>query len=273
MSRDADSGNCHHLWQHAGVADERSPDGEDALAAPDADESPLTLEELAELSGVPSRTIRFYQAEKLLQKPDRDRKDARVARYGPHHVERLRLVGELRDRGLKLPAIRTLLQEGDASTRVSDWLGLDATLRGSFGPDAPRLMSRAELVTLLDAAPAGTQGHLEDAGLLVRQGDAWLIPSAALLEIAVRLVGDGVDVDLVLEAGSILQQHLGKAADELTELFVKAMRQGYGTGAEPATLVDALRPAAGDAARVIFGLQLERAIAALLADTKRLGKR
>jgi hypothetical protein len=35
-------------------------------------------------------------------------------------------------------------------------------------------------------------------------------------------------------------------------------------------LVDALRPAAGEGARIIFGQQLERAIEELLADTKRL---
>jgi DNA-binding transcriptional MerR regulator len=238
-----------------------------------ADDLSLTLEELAERSGVPARTIRFYQAEKLLQRPDRDRKDARLARYGSHHVERLRLVGELRDRGLKLPAIRTLLQEGDVSTRVADWLGLDDTLRGSFGPDEPRLMSRADLSAMLEGTPTGTQGHLEDAGLLVRQGDAWLVPGPALLELTARLVSDGVAVDLVLEAGQILQKHLGRAADELIELFVEALRGGFGAGSEPATLVEALRPAAGDAARVIFGLQLERAIAALLADTKRLSRR
>lgn len=248
-------------------------DSSDEADAASEEDATLTLEELADLSGVPARTIRFYQAEKLLQKPERDRKDARMARYGPHHVERLRLVGELRDRGLKLPAIRTLLQEGDTSTRVADWLGLDSTLRGSFGPDEPRLMSRQELAEMLESTPPGTQGHLEDAGLLVRQGDAWLVPGPALLDIAVRLVGDGVDIDLVVQAGGILQQHLGKAAEELIDLFVKALRQGYGTGGEPAALVDALRPAAGDAARVIFGLQLERAIAALLADTKRLRKR
>ena len=68
--------------------------------APEPDGGPepelLTLEELSERTGVAPRTIRFYQAEKLLPKPERDRADGRVARYGPVHVERLRLVGELR---------------------------------------------------------------------------------------------------------------------------------------------------------------------------------
>lgn len=249
------------------------------MSAPPQDDGPdpsgelLTLEELSERSGVPARTVRYYQAEKLLPKPERDRRDGRVARYGPRHLERLRLIGELRDRGLKLPAIRTLLEEGDASTRVADWLGLDETLRGSWGHDAPRLVARQELAELTAGTPPGTQGHLEDAGLLVRQGDAWLLPAPNLLELTVRLIADGLDVDLVLRAGRILQRHLGRAADELIELFVDATQAGFGRGSDPATLVNALRPSAGDAARVIFAQQLERAIAALLADTKRLPRR
>lgn len=237
------------------------------------DDRLMTLEQLSEASGVPARTIRYYQAEKLLEKPERDRRDARVARYGPHHLERLRLVGELRDRGLKLPAIRALVQEGDASTVVADWLGLDETLRGSWGHDAPRIISRAELSAMVDGTPPGTLGHLEEAGLVVRQADAWLIHSPALLELTIRLVLDGVDLHLVVEAGNILHRHLGRAARELIELFVDARRQGFGTGTDIGPLVEALRPAAGDGARIIFGQQLERAIDALLADTDRLRKR
>ena len=260
-------------------ADPPSDDPSDAQVERDqadgelADGELLTLEQLSELSGVPARTIRYYQAEKLLDRPDRDRKDARMARYGTRHVERLRLVGELRDRGLKLPAIRTLVQEGDASARVADWLGLDDQLRGSWGPDVPRLVSRDELAVLTKDTPPGTQGVFEDSGLLVRQGDAWLLPAPSLLELCVQLISDGVEIDLVLDAGKILQRHLGKAADELVDLFVGATRAGFGRGSEPDVLVNALRPSAGDAARIIFAQQLERAIAALLADTKRLRPR
>ena len=63
------------------------------------------------------------------------------------------------------------------------------------------------------------------------------------------------------------------ATEPILDNLVDAVRQGFGTGSEPAALVEALRPAAGDGARVIFGLQLERAIAELLADTKRLRRR
>jgi DNA-binding transcriptional MerR regulator len=230
----------------------------------------MSLEELAGATGIPARTIRYYQAQKLLQKPNRDRKDARVARYTDEHVERLRLVAELRDRGLKLPAIRGLLEEGDSPTRVADWLGLDASLRGSWGHDEPRIVSPSELAQLLDGTPPGTQGLLEDAGIVSRQGHAWLLPSEPLLNVAAGLVRTGVDVDIVIDAAGILGDHLGKAADELIDLFVVAIRQGLGKGVNTSVLVDALRPAAGEAARIIFGQQLERAIEELLADTKRL---
>ena len=230
----------------------------------------MTLEEFSARTGVPARTIRYYQAEKILQKPNRAKSDARVARYTEDHVERLRLVAELQDRGLKLPAIRQLLEEGDSSTRIADWLGLDSSLRGSWGHDEPRIVSSSELAELLEHTPPGTQGLLEEAGFFTRQGHAWLIPSQPLLDVAAGLVRSGVDVDIVVDATRILADHLGKAADELLELFVVAIRQGLGQEVDTSVLVEALRPAAGEGARIIFGQQLERAIEELLANTKRL---
>lgn len=255
------------------TAREPEPDepGTDTVA-PAADDELMTIEELAERSGIAARTIRFYQGEKLLPKPERDRTDGRVARYGPVHLERLRLVVELRDRGLKLPAIRNLLAEGDATTRVADWLGLDESLRGSWGVVEPRIVTREELAKVLVDAPAGTQGELEDGKILFRQGAAWLIPNPGLFDLTLGLIADGVPGDLVLEAGAILQRSLGTAAKELIDLFVTMVGQGYGRGIDTGTLVNAFRPAAGDAARMIFEQQLEKAIEDLLNDPKRLGK-
>lgn len=242
-----------------------------ARETPDGPEQ-MTIEELSERSGIAPRTIRFYQGEKLLPKPDRDRADGRVARYGPAHLERLRLVGELRDRGLKLPAIRNLLAEGDAGTKVADWLGLDDSLRGSWGEQEPRIVTREELAKILATSPAGTQGELEDGKLLFRQGSAWLIPNPGLFDLTLGLIADGVPGDLVLEAGAILQKSLGTAASQLIDLFVTLVGQGYGRGIDTSTLVNAFRPAAGNAARMIFEQQLESAIEDLLNDPKRLAK-
>lgn len=250
-----------------------APQTDETDVADVPEEERMSLEELAETTNVAPRTIRYYQTKKLLQRPIKDEKDARLARYGPEHVERLRLIGELHDRGLKLPAIRTLLESGDASTRVADWLGLDATLSGSWTAAEPRLLNSDELAAALDGTPAGTKGLLEDARLLDRQGDSWLVRNPPLLDLTVGLIKEGIHADLVLEAGAILQNHLSRAANELIDLFVEALAGGFGDGADAGTVVQPLRPVAGDAARMIFGQQLEVAVAALLADTKRLGKR
>ncbi len=245
------------------------------MTANDSQDGPdplLSLEELAAISGVAPRTIRYYQTKKLLQRPTKDRDDGRVSRYGPEHCERLRLIGELHDKGLKLPAIKNLLDSGDATTRVADWLGLKGSLGGSWNSDAARIINQNELDAMLESTPPGTLGNVEEARLIERQGDAWLSANPALLELTLGLIKDGIAPDLVLEAGAILQAQLSKAAEKLIQLFVKARDDGFGTGTDTGTLVHSLRPIAGDAARMIFGQELENSIEALLADTKRLAK-
>jgi DNA-binding transcriptional MerR regulator len=61
----------------------------------------LSIAEAARRSGVPARTIRFYEAEGIVQPPARDANGYR--RYGGAGVRRLRLVGRLRRLGLPLP--------------------------------------------------------------------------------------------------------------------------------------------------------------------------
>jgi MerR HTH family regulatory protein len=56
-----------------------------------------SIDDLAAKSRVPSRTIRFYQSKQLLPKPTLR---GRVAVYSDAHLERLKLVEELQDRGL-----------------------------------------------------------------------------------------------------------------------------------------------------------------------------
>jgi DNA-binding transcriptional MerR regulator len=66
------------------------------------------LDELAELSGFPGRTIRLYITEGLLPGPLRV---GPRAAYGAAHLERLRLIRRLQSEGLTLSAIRRRLVE------------------------------------------------------------------------------------------------------------------------------------------------------------------
>ncbi len=260
--------SSHRRTRSASTASEPDPE-------PEPDDAPATMtqEELSERTGVPARTIRYYQTKKLLQPPVKDDSDRRMARYGEDHAERLRLIGQLHDRGLKLPAIRELLESGNASARVAEWLGLDASLSGSWSTEEPRLLSTEEIQELLADTPIGTLGEFESAGLVSRRGSSWLASSPDLLELSAGLVGQGIDCHLVLEAGRILQEHLERASGKLMGLFEQALRDGFGDGADPGELLGPLRPIAGDAARLIFARELERAIGEVLANPKRLARR
>ena len=92
------------------------PDDADRPAEPT-----FGLQELADRSGLPIRTIRWYQSEGLLPKPD---KHGRDAVYRADHLERLGLIAELRDRGLTLNAIRDLVVDGRCSFANLDKLKL-----------------------------------------------------------------------------------------------------------------------------------------------------
>src|ERR1700741_5219254 len=88
-----------------------------------------TIDELAAYTGVPSRTIRFYQARGVLPPP---RKRGRIAVYDEVHVERLRAVGALQGKGLRLQAIREVVSDEDRDAEaVRKWFGVST---GS-GPD------------------------------------------------------------------------------------------------------------------------------------------
>ncbi|TMC11251.1 MAG: MerR family transcriptional regulator [Chloroflexi bacterium] len=61
------------------------------------------IEQLAQAGGVAVDTIRFYQGKGLLDPP---RRDGRVTWYAEHHLERLRRIRDLQQRGFTLAVIR-----------------------------------------------------------------------------------------------------------------------------------------------------------------------
>src|SRR5215510_14883038 len=119
-----------------------------------------TIDQLAAKTGVPSRTIRFYQAKGVLPPPIRR---GRVAFYDDTHAERLRVVSELEDKGLRLRAIRELILTPEAdSDSVQQWLGISRRM-GSLA-DEPVLLSEDELKEILADTPPGTLTQLRRHG-------------------------------------------------------------------------------------------------------------
>src|SRR5579884_107393 len=70
-------------------------------------ETTYMIGQLASLAGVTCRTIRYYSAEGLLPPPDTR---GRYARYSGRHLQRLQLIGRLKNAFLPLSAIKAYLE-------------------------------------------------------------------------------------------------------------------------------------------------------------------
>ncbi|MBI2391457.1 MAG: MerR family transcriptional regulator [Deltaproteobacteria bacterium] len=249
--------------------------GDDVTQTPNApakQEPSLTIDELAAASRIPSRTIRFYQSKGVLGSPT---VRGRVAYYGPQHLERLKLIAQLQDRGLRIDAIRALTTRIDkGELDVAEWLGLDAEFRAPWGDDRPRTMTEAELLELAgEARRDGLIADLVRHELVQRQGEVYLVSSPALLLLSVRLEAVGIAIPVAAAATKILEKHLSRASRELSDFILERARTGDDARVEGH--VQDLRPIALDAVHVLFAREMERVLREMAesGQTAKLGKK
>lgn len=249
------------------------PDPDATTALTVVEEHPMTepveytIDELAAHTGVPSRTIRFYQSKGALHKPEiRGRK----AVYAESHVERLALIGDLQDRGLRIRAIRDLTRRIDAGElSLNEWLGLEARLQAPWSEDEPTLLTEDELRERMGQSPPGSIRQLERAELITRQGTSWLVPSPGLLRASLELHRAGVDLDVARASLDISRKHLGKLADALVQHYVANAGDGFGGSGSATDLgasFDSLRTAGLETVRVVFAQEMQRSLRSMVAS-------
>ena len=214
------------------ATDSLAPELVEPIAAPE-----YSIDTLAAHTGVPSRTIRFYQSKGALQKPEiRGRK----AFYVDAHVERLELIGQLKDRGLRIRAIRDLVSRFEAGELVlSEWLGLQDTLVAPWSNDGPSLLSEADLGKLIGPLPHGKLSELVRLKLVERKEDKFLVSNPQRLQTLIQLEEQGIAVSVSAAAVDRSRKHTAKLAKELTSLFESHAGEGFG-GAEPTELNQAI---------------------------------
>ena len=227
-----------------------------------------TLSELAAASGVSERTIRYYQAEKLIAKPS---KRGRDRTYRDDHLDRLRLIVELRDRGLTLHTIGELVANANPARTVATWLGVDATLSAPWSDDRPTTMTNEALQELVHSP--GVAGELSDAHFIERGPDGrWIVPSPTLLDLTIQLQQAGIDVDISGTIRDLLRRRLARAVDDTVKLLVDRAGAGFAGTATPdelETALGALRPIAREMSSLIVAQEVERALAELLHSRPR----
>jgi DNA-binding transcriptional MerR regulator len=114
----------------------------------------LTIGRVSRLTGIPSKTIRFYEAEGLLAAPART--DAGYRLYGQPDVTRLQLIRGARLLGVDLPRIKDLLDKALGETCGEFGEDIQAMLSDQLA-DVERRLS--ELTALRDELQR-LQGHV-----------------------------------------------------------------------------------------------------------------
>lgn len=172
----------------------------------------LRIDELAQRSGIPSGTIRFYQREGLIAPPVRE---GRLAYYSAEHVDRLERVRALQARGLPLSVVGDLLAREDAGEDPAAWLALDSAVFATRGGGGDLVDEDA--LGRLGLAP-GDLAALEGAGVLVRDGEGRLRATPGMLELTTRLLEGGVPPAAIRAGADMVTSRLREVAEGMAAL-------------------------------------------------------
>jgi DNA-binding transcriptional MerR regulator len=193
----------------------------------------------------------------------------RVAYYGKPHVERLKLIAQLQDRGLRIDAIGDLLKRIDrGEVDLAEWLGVEEQMQAPWATDQARTVSEAELYEIAGSRRPGLLADLARAHIVERKGDVYLLDSPSLLAMAMKLEQAGIDLQTASSAASILRKHLGRAVGDLVDLFLGRVKDGHINIVQSGKLFEAFRTVGVDSVRVLFAREMEGALRKLLASGK-----
>jgi DNA-binding transcriptional MerR regulator len=224
----------------------------------------ITIDELARLSGVPTRTIRQYQTLGLLAAPSRV---GRVGRYGPAHRDRLEAIVRLQQRGYSLAGMRDLFESWEAGRE------LRAVVGSSEQPEAPvdepaMIIGTEQLVSFLPPlARPGTRRRAIAAGLISPgpAKDRWLVRSPSALFMIADLVANGVPLTHAFR----MYEHLVTAVGELGQSL--AAELAAVDEVRRAALLQRNRALLGRAAATLLITAVGAALPASDSDAVRIG--
>jgi DNA-binding transcriptional MerR regulator len=192
----------------------------------------LTVDQLAARSGTSVRTIRFYSSRGLLPPPQLR---GRTGLYGPEHLARLQLVGELTALGFTLGAIEGHLQRLPP-TAGADALALHRALVTPWVPEQREEIDRPEL----DRRAGRTLGSadlaaLEGLGVITRQdGDRVLLHGAGTLADGLDVIDSELPAEFWQQAHELITRHTTALAEDLMALFQDQVLQPYRDRGRPA---------------------------------------
>lgn len=177
-----------------------------------------TVDELAQAAQTTVRNVRAYQDRGLLSPPERR---GRVGIYSGEHLARLRLIGQLLERGYSIASIRELFDAWAQGRDLAHVLGLDQAIRGPGEPEQPGRLEFAELQAIF--ADDLDDAMIERAmamGLLQFAGDHLCVPSPRLFAAGVELYRAGIPLPALLDELESIRRHVEQLSTGIVQMIV-----------------------------------------------------
>ncbi|MBV9409965.1 MAG: MerR family transcriptional regulator [Acidimicrobiia bacterium] len=229
------------------------------------------IDELAREAGTTVRNVRAYQDRGLLPPP---RRSGRVGLYTDAHLARLRLIGQLLDRGFTLGNIAELITAWEQGQDLAELLGLEAELVQPWSDEVATTISLDDLNELFGQDDDALREAVK-LGLLEPEegGDGFSVPSPRLLHAGAELVAAGIPLDAVLNHARQLARDTDRIAARFVELVSANVFEPYGDRPFPAKdvprlaeLLRRLRPLAETTVDAYLARAMEQRLARELGN-------
>ena len=223
----------------------------------------LTIDQLAQRTGMTVRNIRAHQSRGLLDPPD---VRGRTGYYGRAHVERIDLIRRLQADGYSLDLIgRMLVTAGDQSAEA---LRFTEALRQPWADEQPRVVEAHELVDRYGTDDPELLAKAEELGLLRPLGNGhWEEMSPRLGRAGAELTDLGIPAKEALRLVERVRRNAQSAARTFTHLFVEEVWKPFQRDGSPEErwpeILDALerlRPLASDSLMAVFLMAMEEEV-------------
>jgi DNA-binding transcriptional MerR regulator len=171
------------------------------------------IDDLARLAGTTTRNVRVYRDRGLLPPPLRV---GRIALYNDTHLNRLRLITSMLNRGYNIAHVREMLSAWEEGKNIGDVLGLESAIVGTWTTEKSQTMPLAEAQRLINDAKAFDR--LVGLQVIRVDGAQATITRPKLIDAFNEIRGYGVSMDKLID----LHEHIVPLVDQISEMLVRA---------------------------------------------------
>jgi DNA-binding transcriptional MerR regulator len=220
----------------------------------------LTIDELAQQTGMTVRNIRAHQSRGLLPAPD---VQGRIGYYGDRHIARLELIQQLQAGGFNLTAIQRLVERAEETgDNIGDLRNLVLT---PFAEEPSEVMTLRELGEQVGEFDSRMIKQGVELGFLIPLGDdRYEVLSPTLLRAGISALELGVPVDTLFDVFKKVNEHTRAIAQVFTKMVdTGVVRPQEKAGLPPESFpkvveaIEGLRPLATETVMASFRVNMD----------------